>query len=224
MWSKTFDYGGRFMINSIMQYLQGNSKDYISAVVAHIHISLQSVLAAVLIAVPLGIVGSRSKKINRTLIEFFSTLRIIPSLAILFVCIPILGVGVVPATVALTILAIPPILINTILSFQSIHPSILETATGMGMKKYQRFITVEFPLALPLILTGIRTATIEVIASATLASYIGGGGLGDIIFTGLGLYRMDLLLVGGLTVAILSLFSDFIFFLLYRIITRYQRV
>lgn len=212
------------MLSSIVQYFATNSNEYVKAVAAHMQISLQSVLVAVLIAVPLGIIGSRSKKINRALIEFFSLLRIIPSLAILFVCIPILGVGVLPATVALSILAIPPILINTVLSLKSIPSSILETATGMGMEPLQRFIKVELPLALPLILTGIRTATIEVIASATLASYIGGGGLGDIIFTGLGLYRMDLLIIGGLSVSMLSLSSDLIFFLLHRFITRYQRV
>lgn len=212
------------MLNTMEQYFRTNSNDYINAVLSHIHISILSVLLAVLIAIPFGIIGSRSKKVHRALLEFFSLLRIIPSLAILFVCIPLLGVGVLPATVALTILAIPPIFINTVLSFRSIPASILETATGLGMNPYQRFIQVEFPLALPLILTGVRTAAIEVIASATLASYIGGGGLGDIIFTGLGLYRMDLLVIGGLSVATLSLTSDFLFFLLHRIITRYQRV
>lgn len=211
------------MLNAIHEYLVSNWSQYTESVSAHIHISILSVLIAVLVAVPFGVLGSKSLKLQRILTEGFSFLRIIPSLAILFVCIPILGVGVAPATVALVFLAIPPILINTMLGMRSIPDSIRETAVGMGMKSYQLFLKVELPLALPLILTGIRTAAVEVIASATLASYIGGGGLGDIIFTGLGLYRMDLLVVGGLTVAFLSLTADFFFYVLHQFITRYQR-
>lgn len=212
------------MYRALHAYLVSYSHDYFQAVLAHIQISGLSVGIAILIALPLGIAGSRSKRIQWILTEFFSLLRIVPSLAILFVCIPLLGTGVLPAAVALTILAIPPILINTVLSFRGIPEAVLETATGMGMGRMGRFFEVEFPLALPLILTGVRTATIEVIASATLAAYIGGGGLGEIIFTGLGLYRMDLLFIGGASVAILSLGVDSAFFLIQQWITGYQRV
>lgn len=212
------------MYAALQEYLSSHSDEYAKAVLAHLQISLLSVLIATVIAVPLGIIGFRSKRVHWILTEFFNLLRIIPSLAILFVCIPLMGTGVLPATVALTILAIPPILINTILSFQSIPDSILETASGMGMGRGGRFLAVELPLAMPLILTGIRTGTIEVIASATLAAYIGGGGLGEIIFTGLGLYRMDLLIIGGASVAILSLAADLGFFLIQEGITRYQRL
>lgn len=208
----------------MQNYLAANAHQYLKSVLDHLQISMIAVLSAILIAVPLGIVGSRSRRLHIALTEFFSLLRIIPSLAILFICIPLMGTGILPATVALTILAIPPILINTALSFHSISTAILETATGMGMGSWERFWDVEFPLALPLILTGVRTAAIEVIASATLAAYIGGGGLGEIIFTGLGLYRVDLLVIGGASVALLSLAADFLFFLLQRCITRYQRV
>lgn len=212
------------MYAALQDYLLSHGDEYLKAVLAHLQISILSVLIAISIAVPLGIAGFRSKRIQWPITEFFGLLRIIPSLAILFVCIPLLGTGVLPAAVALTILAIPPILINTVLSFQSIPDAVLETATGMGMGRLGRFWEVELPLALPLILTGVRTATIEVIASATLAAYIGGGGLGEIIFTGLGLYRMDLLIIGGVSVAILSLLADLTFFLIEQCITRYQRV
>ncbi|HBF38119.1 MAG TPA: glycine/betaine ABC transporter [Firmicutes bacterium] len=214
----------RRLATALQNYLFTHSAEYLTAVLTHLQISALAVLIAILIAVPLGIAGSHSKQVQWFLTEFFSLLRIIPSLAILFVCIPLLGTGVLPATVALTILAIPPILINTVLSLQNIPDAVLETATGMGMGRWGRFFEVELPLALPLILTGIRTATIEVIASATLAAYIGGGGLGEIIFTGLGLYRMDLLIIGGASVAVLSLSADLLFFLVQQWITRYQRV
>ncbi len=211
-------------MQALQDFLMSHSDEYLKAVLSHLQISILSILIAILIAVPLGIAGSRLSPIQWLLTEFFGLLRIIPSLAILFICIPLLGTGVLPAAVALIILAIPPILINTVLSFQSIPDAVLETATGMGMGRWGRFWEVELPLALPLILTGVRTATIEVIASATLAAYIGGGGLGEIIFTGLGLYRLDLLIIGGASVAILSLLADLTFFLIEQCITRYQRV
>ncbi len=212
------------MYAALQDFLMSHSDEYLKAVLSHLQISILSVLTAILIAVPLGIAASRLSPIQWLLTEFFGLLRIIPSLAILFICIPLLGIGVLPAAVALIILAIPPILINTVLSFQNIPDAVLETATGMGMGRWGRFWEVELPLALPLILTGVRTATIEVIASATLAAYIGGGGLGEIIFTGLGLYRLDLLIIGGASVAILSLLADLTFFLIEQCITRYQRV
>ena len=212
------------MYAALQDFLMSHSDEYLKAVLSHLQISILSVLTAILIAVPLGIAASRLSPIQWLLTEFFGLLRIIPSLAILFICIPLLGIGVLPAAVALIILAIPPILINTVLSFQNIPDAVLETATGMGLGIWGRFWEVELPLALPLILTGVRTATIEVIASATLAAYIGGGGLGEIIFTGLGLYRLDLLIIGGASVAILSLLADLTFFLIEQCITRYQRV
>jgi osmoprotectant transport system permease protein len=138
----------------------------------------------------------------------FSTLRIIPSLAILFLCVSLLGgVGLWPTVFALTLLAIPPILINTTLAFAGIDPAVLETARGMGMSAARTFFQVKVPLAAPLFVAGFKTATVEVIASATLGAYIGAGGLGTIIFTGLGLQRSDILIVGGVLVAALSLVS-----------------
>jgi osmoprotectant transport system permease protein len=121
-----------------------------------------------------------------------------------------MGTGLKPSLTALAFLAIPPILINTALAFGSIPLSVLETAAGMGMGRLRTFFWVKTPLALPLALAGFKTACIEVIAGATLAAYIGGGGLGSLIFTGLGLMKMELLLIGGVSVALLSLIADFL--------------
>lgn len=128
-----------------------------------------------------------------------------------------------PALFALMILAIPPILINTFLGFNNIDKSVIESAEGMGMNKRELLFKIQFPLAMPLILTGIRTSSIEVIASATLASYIGAGGLGDFIFKGLVLNDTKLLIVGGGTVALLSIFSEIILFTFQQFITKYER-
>lgn len=211
------------MYESILTYLQENTGDYAMLVLQHLKISGISVAVAILVGVPIGMLSSKSLRLYNWFSGFFGLLRVIPSLAILVICIPIIGIGVFPSVVALSVLAIPPLIINTALGFRNLPPSVLETAVGMGMDKWRMFFTVKLPLAMPLILTGMRTAAVEVIASATLAAYIGAGGLGTIILTGLGLYRMDLLLLGGVSVAILSLLVDLFFSLLERRVTSYRR-
>lgn len=211
------------MINEIADYFARHGKDYLALLGGHIGISFLSVLIAMLIAVPIGIAVHKSK-IGSTLAErSFGVLRIVPSLAVLIILIPIMGTGVLPSVTALTILAIPPILINTIQAFQNLPNAMLEAADGMGMSTAQKFFKVKLPLAFPLMFAGIRTAVIEVIASATLASYIGAGGLGDLIFTGLSLLRYSLLIIGGGSVAILSLLTGFVLDSIFKKLTKYQR-
>ncbi|MNW59437.1 Choline transport system permease protein OpuBB [compost metagenome] len=123
---------------------------------------------------------------------------------------------------ALVLLAIPPILINTVTGLQEVPSFMIESAYGIGMSRKQVLWKVKFPLAAPMILTGIKTAAIEIIASATLAAKIGAGGLGGIIFTGLGLNRMDLLLIGGLAVAALSIAAGLVLDISDRLIFRYK--
>ncbi len=196
------------MIESMKMYLTNHSDEYLSALLRHIEISLISVAIATIIGVSLGIFCSNRDALYHFFTGVFSILRVIPSLAILVICIPFFGIGILPAVIALIVLAIPPILINTATGFKMLPASVLETAFAMGMGKVRIFFKVALPLALPMILSGVRTALSEVIASATLAAYIGAGGLGVIIFTGLGLNRVELLLVGGISVATLSLTSE----------------
>ncbi len=210
------------MYQAILKYFQQDSQDYIALVLQHLRVSGLSVLIALAIGLPLGIYASFHEKLYNTFSSFFGILSVIPSLAVLFVCIPIFGVGMVPAIIALTLLALPPVFINTTVGFRSIPGSVLETAVGMGMDGGDIFWKIRLPLAAPMMLTGIRTAAVEVIASATLASYIGAGGLGDLIFTGLGLYRIDYLLIGGISVAVLSLLVDLILSVAEFWMTRYE--
>lgn len=210
------------MIGKVIEYLSTHKLEYLTAIKIHLTLSIEALLLATVIAVPLGIICYRNKKLAKYITGCFNTLRIIPSLAILVLMIPLMGTGMLPALVALTILAIPPVLINTTAGFLSIEPSLYEVAKGMGMDKSQIFFKVEVPLSLPLILTGIRTAAVEATASATLAAYIGAGGLGNIVFTGLGLNRTELLLVGGISVAAISILVEVLLSILQSSITRYQ--
>lgn len=199
------------IFQQVLSYFQSNSDNYWQYVSEHLSLSLGSLLLAILIGFPLGFIGYRSKRIGSFFMAGSQALRVIPSLAVLFILIPIVGVGKLPATIALVFLAIPPIAINTLVGFTEVSPVIIDTAAGLGMNKGQLFRKIKLPLAMPYLLNGVKLSLVEIIASATLATYIGAGGLGTLIFTGLGLYRVDLLLIGGLSVAILSLTATILF-------------
>lgn len=210
------------MWEQMMHYFQNNMQSYLRTVGEHITISLSALLIAVLIGVPAGFICVLAKRSQKPVVSFFQVLRVIPSLAILLLLIPIMGTGIKPALVALVLLAIPPILMNTVTGLEEVPKFMLETATAHGMTPTQVWQKVRIPLALPMILTGIKTALVEVIASATLAAKIGAGGLGEIIFTGLGLYRYDLLLIGGISVAILSISASLLFEQIDRWLLKYK--
>lgn len=212
------------MVHNIFEYFQGNMNTYLQAVSEHLEISLLSLLAAVIIGIPFGILSTKNKTWYRWVTTVFNTLRIVPSLAVLILLIPIVGTGIKPAIIALVLLGIPPILINTALAFYTIPEFMIETSMSMGMSKAQSFWKVKVHLALPHMLTGIKTAMVEIIASATLAAYIGGGGVGNIIFTGLGLNRADLLFIGGITVALLSMLANVIMLGLERYLLKYKYI
>lgn len=211
------------MLANVISFLLSNQEQYYKAITLHVLISMTAISVSIAVAIPLGILCSRSNKVLYPVINFFNLLRIIPSLAILVLALPILGTGFVPALVALIILAIPPMLTNTYLGFKNISQSIIESASGMGMDSSQMLFKIQIPLAMPLIITGIRISSVEVIASATLASYIGAGGLGDFIFTGLSMNDNTMLFVGGISVAFLSIISEISLFFLQHGITKYQR-
>ncbi|MEL7085084.1 MAG: ABC transporter permease [Cyanobacteria bacterium J06597_1] len=160
------------------------------------------------ISLPLGYLSSRSPLAATVLINGFNGLRVIPSLAVLFLAIPYLGLTFQAAALALTILVVPPLLIGTDVAFRSVNPAVKEAARGMGMTQFQLLRRIEIPLALPLILAAIKTATVEAIASATLAAFIGAGGLGSFVTLGFALYDISILLVGAIPVALLALLAE----------------
>jgi osmoprotectant transport system permease protein len=191
-----------------LQYISDNSVRFTQAVQTHLMLSLTALLIAAVVCIPLGILTSRSPATATMALGVVNTLRVIPSLAILLLVFPFLGLGAGPALVALTVLACPPILINTDAGFRNVDPAIMEAARGMGMDPSQVLRQVQLPLALPVIVAGVRTAAIEVIASATLAAFIGSGGLGDFIAAGLALNDTRLLLVGAVPVALMALLAE----------------
>lgn len=192
-------------MTDVLAYFAEDGGAWLEMLVEHLAVSALALAVAIVVAVPLGVICSRSSLVERVTVNVAGVLRIVPSLAVLIICVPFLGVGTLPAVVALTLLAIPPILINTAVALVGVDANLIEAAAGMGMTRAQVFWRVQAPLAFPVAFSGVRTAAIEVIASASLAAYIGAGGLGVLIYTGIGALRFDLLWIGGLSVAALSL-------------------
>lgn len=184
------------------------STDFIAHLWAHLALVASALLLAVAIGIPLGGLCADRPVPRGLLLALAGGFRVVPSLAILTLALPLLGLGFRPALLALVVLALPPILVNTDLGLRSVPTSTLEAARGMGMTQQQIGSRVRWPLALPVVAVGVRTASVEVIASATLASFIGGGGLGDYIVDGLATNDVRELLLGALAVAALALLAD----------------
>ncbi|WP_088049886.1 ABC transporter permease [Virgibacillus dakarensis] len=185
----------------------------------HLYISLAAILLGVIVAVPLGVLFSRIPKIADRLISFIGILQTIPSLAILAFFIPIMGVGKLPAIIALFFYSLLPILRNTYIGVRGVDSGVREAGKGMGMSNWQSISKIELPLALPVIMAGIRLSTVYLIGWATLAAFIGGGGLGDFIFDGLNLYQPALIVAGTVPATILALIADRLLALLERKLT-----
>lgn len=192
-------------------YALANSERFWRAVERHLLLSGVALAISVLVCVPLGILIARRVRLAQGVITAVGTLRLIPSLAVLFVVLPFLGLGLRPALFALTLLALPPVLINTYAGMRGVEPQVVEAARGMGMTSGQVLRRVELPLALPAILAGVRIAAVETIASATLASFINGGGLGEFIQIGFALNRVSVMLVGAVPVTVLALGAELLF-------------
>lgn len=201
-------------LSGAIEYIQENQVEFDGNLLIHLKLSVVSLLIAVLIAIPIGIYAARHLKTGGRLISFFNAIRVIPSLAILVLVLPLMGMGFYPALLALTILAIPPILINTYSGIRRINHNTLEAANGMGMSRFYRLLKIELPLASSQVVAGIRLSAIEVISSATLAAFIGGGGLGTYVIMGMSMYDTSIMLAGALPVTGLALLSEMVFSLL----------
>lgn len=175
----------------------------------HIGLTFVSLLLALLIGVPLGIVISRQRKLASSVLGVAGVLQTVPSVALLGFLIPLLGIGVGPALVALFLYALLPIIRNTYVGITEVNPLVKEAARGIGMSDRQILTKVELPLALPVIFAGIRTATVINVGVATLAAYVAAGGLGEFIFSGIALSNVNMMLAGAIPAALLAVGFDF---------------
>lgn len=189
-------------------YLLERQDEFLYALRDHLELVGITLGIVLMVSIPLGIWTARSKLPALVIMNAINGMRVLPSLAVLFLVVPYLGLSTASALVALIILALPPVLINTDAGFRSLDKAILENARGMGMSGLQILLRVEFPLAMPVILAGVKTAAVEVIASATLAAFVGSGGLGIYITRGFALFDYSILMVGAVPVALLTLLAE----------------
>lgn len=191
-------------------WLSENWMRVIEKTLEHLSISLTALIIGILIAVPLGVALSKTKKLSQIFMAVASILQTLPSLALLAIMVPIMGIGRKPAIVALVIYSLLPILRNTYLGMISVNEDLLDACKGMGMTTFQIIMKVQLPLALPIIVSGIQLSAVYLVSWATIASYIGAGGLGDLIFMGLSNFNFYAIIAGTVPVTIIALSLDFI--------------
>ncbi|WP_277586260.1 ABC transporter permease [Psychrobacillus antarcticus] len=195
-------------MSNFIETIQSRSDLIQEAFIQHIYLSFIALAIGIAIALPLGILVARYRKLAEPVIGITAIFQTIPSLALFGFLVPLIGIGANTALIALIIYALLPILRNTYTGISNIDESMIEAGRGMGMTKSQLLWQIEFPLALPFIMAGIRTATVLTVGIATLATFVGAGGLGDVIYRGLQSYNNSLVLAGALPVALLAILFD----------------
>lgn len=197
------------MLIALLQFVENPANDYAGHTVEYLTLCAASVVVATMVGVLLGAIVARRPLLAFLAVNLSGLMRAIPIIAFLAFAIPYLGLGFTPALVALSVLGIPPILLNTYTGLRGIDPAVIDAARGMGMTRWQIASRIQTPLVLPVIAAGTRTSAVQVVATATLASIIGAGGYGDYIFAGL--YRVDTtqILAGTIPVSVLALCAEF---------------
>ena len=207
-------------MSSLLAELNRNAYAVLVAIGQHIGLSAVAILLGILVAVPVGVLLTYHARAAKIVLGIFSVVNTIPSIVLLGFAMIFLGIGYIPATIVLFVYSLLPIMRGTYTGIKEVNPNALKAAKGMGMNRGQMLRLVQFPLAMPAIITGIRLSTIYIIRWAALAAFIGGGGLGDLIWMGLQSYNFHLVLCGAIPVTILSLLVSF---LLNRLIKRASR-
>ena len=202
---------------SLWEFVQQQSGKLLDQTWAHVGLTMISLILALLIAVPLGVLISRKQQISGAVLGFAGVLQTIPSIALLGIMIPFLGIGPKPAILALFLYALLPIIRNTYTGITEVDKTVKDAAKGMGMNSWQVLTKVELPLAFPVLMAGIRTAAVINIGVATLAAYIAAGGLGEFIFGGIALNNRNMILAGAIPAALLAILFDFLLSLLQKI-------
>jgi osmoprotectant transport system permease protein len=207
------------MLLETWDYLIAHPDRFSDALITHVQLSIAALLLAAMLCLPAAIIALRRERLALVLVNVANVLRTLPSLALLALLMPLLGTGFAPSLFALTLIALPPLLTHSITGLRGVDADLVDAATGMGMTRRELLFKLQLPLALPTLFAGLRTAAVQVISGAVLASFIGGGGLGDFITAGIAGMSMAQLLVGAIPVALMALLADYFFGVLQRRMT-----
>lgn len=206
--------------SALLSWAQGHQTVLWRTISEHLALSAVALGIVLVVAVPLGIAIAKRPRLASSAIAVVNMLRTVPSLALLVLMLPILGTGFVPSVVALTLYGLPAVLLNTTIGIRDADPEVIDAARGQGLSERQILFRIAVPLALPVILAGVRTSAVQVVSAATLAVFVGGGGLGELISSGLGLMDMAQLLLGAILVALLAALTELAFGILQRLLAR----
>lgn len=204
---------------AFIDYLIHNQQQILSLTLEHIKLTAIAVGFAILLGVPLGILISHVKKLNKPIIGVANIIQAIPSMALLGFAIPFLGIGTLPAVVMVILYSLLPIIKNTFTGIQNINSGTIEAARGIGLKKSQILFKVQIPLALPVIMTGVRISAVTAVGLMTMAAFIGAGGLGFLVFSGIRTVNNYQILAGALPACILALLVDFFIGIIEKLVT-----
>ncbi len=197
------------LLHEISQFLQDPSTDFSRQTVTYLKLCLVPIGLSIAIGVLLGVLVARRPVAAFAVTNVSGLARAIPTLAFLAVALPYLGIGFTPAVTALTVMGVPPILLNTIAGIRGIDPIVIESARGTGMTSWQILTRIQAPLAMPVTAAGVRTSAVQIVATAPLAALIGAGGYGDWILQGIYLLQTAPLVVGSVAVAVLAMTAEF---------------
>ncbi len=207
------------MLGKVFEFISDPRHTYLVHSLDYIQLCAIATGLAIVIALPLGLLVARLSVIAFVVTNLSGLARAIPSLAFLAAAIPYLGIGFTPAVVALVLLGIPPILLNTIAGVRGVDPAVIDAARGMGMTSWQILWRIQIPLILPVVAAGVRTAAVQIVATGTLAAIIGAGGWGEYILSGI--YQLDMvqILAGAVPVALLALLVEVALAVVQRLLT-----
>ena len=200
-------------------YMLENKDQIISLCIEHIELTAIALIIAIIIGVPIGILISYKKKLNKPILGVTSVTQAIPSMALLGFMIPFLGIGTAPAIVVVVLYSLLPIIKNTYTGITNISPATIEAATGIGLTRAQILTKIQIPQALPIIMAGVRISSVSAVGLMTMAAFIGGGGLGYLIFSGIRTVNNYQILAGAIPACILALLVDYFFVAIEKLVT-----
>ena len=198
-------------MSNFFSFILERKEQILSLLVEHTFLTMLAIALAILIGIPLGILITNIKPLRKPILGLINTLQAVPSMALLGLLIPLLGIGTVPAVTTVVLYSLLPIVKNTFTALTNIDENMLEAARGMGLTKRQTLIKIKIPVSLPLIMSGVRISAVTSVGLMTLAAFIGAGGLGYLVFTGVQTVNNNMILAGAIPACILALIIDFIF-------------
>ena len=207
------------LFSELFDFIAANQAEIVTKTTEHISLSFAAVGLAALVGIPVGFFIVNKKKLSAVVLNIANIIQTIPSLALFAFAMPLFGIGTKPAIFALFLYALLPIIKNTLIGIRNVNPATIKAAVGMGMSRTQIMFGVEVPLAISVIMGGIRIAAVTSIGITTIATLIAAGGLGDFIYRGLSMYNQPMIITGAIFSALLALLVDFLLSLLEKALT-----